>query len=81
MVGFQHDNGASEIIEIPLANIEFVIIPDNEASTMASEMYHEPAGIHCHTLSERGLGGSIAEGPHQRQRRQVRPDEGPQTRL
>ena len=34
LVGFQHDNGASEIIEIPLANIEFVIIPDNEASTM-----------------------------------------------
>ena len=34
LVGFQHDNGASEIIEIPLANIEFVIIPDNEVSTM-----------------------------------------------
>ena len=34
LVGFQHDNGTSEIIEIPLANIEFTIIPNDEASTM-----------------------------------------------
>ena len=33
LVGFQH-NGFYEVIEIPLANIEFIIIPDNEASTM-----------------------------------------------
>lgn len=33
LVGFQH-NEVYEVIEIPLANIEFIIIPDNEASTM-----------------------------------------------
>ena len=33
LVGFQH-NEVYEVIEIPLASINFVIVPDNEASTM-----------------------------------------------
>lgn len=34
LVDFRHNDGTSEILEIPLANTSFVVIPDNEASTM-----------------------------------------------
>ena len=34
LVDFRHNDGTSEILEIPLANTSFVVIPDDEASTM-----------------------------------------------
>jgi len=38
LVGFQHSDGIREILEIPLASIEFVIIPDDEMSTMSIDL-------------------------------------------
>ena len=38
LVGFQHNNGIREILEIPLASIDFVIIPDDEMSTMSIDL-------------------------------------------
>lgn len=38
LVGFQHSDGIREILEIPLASIEFVITPDDEVSTMSIDL-------------------------------------------
>lgn len=34
LIGFQHRNGAREIIEVPLSNIEFRIVNDETSSSM-----------------------------------------------
>ena len=38
LVGFQHSDGIREILEIPLASVDFVIIPDDEMSTMSIDL-------------------------------------------
>lgn len=38
LVGFQHSDGIREILEIPLTSINFVIIPDDEISTMSIDL-------------------------------------------
>ena len=38
LVGFQHNNGIREILEIPLSSVDFVIIPDDEMSTMSIDL-------------------------------------------
>ena len=38
LVGFQHNNGVREILEVPLSSVDFVIIPDDEMSTMSIDL-------------------------------------------
>lgn len=42
LVDFRHNDGTSEILEIPLVNTSFVVIPDNEASTMEITLDNTP---------------------------------------
>lgn len=38
LLGFQHNNGIREILEVPLSSVDFVIIPDGEMSTMSIDL-------------------------------------------
>lgn len=38
LLGFQHNNGIREILEVPLSSVDFVIIPDDEMSTMSIDL-------------------------------------------
>ena len=65
LVGFQHNNGVREILEVPLSSVDFVIIPDDEMSTMSidlSAVTQTATGYEVHETFDKDCRPSIRFG-------------------
>ena len=65
LVGFQHNNGVREILEVPLSSVDFVIIPDGEMSTMSidlSAVTQTATGYEVHETFDKDCRPSIRFG-------------------